>query len=523
MSLGGGDPRFVAQGPLDEHMPRWSPDGSKIAFVADDGSGMDIYWVPPTGGPRRTIARTNFLHLDRASVTRAIGSQPWSPDGRKLVFSRLEPAGNAALWQIDLESGVETQLTVPASGTEDWDAAWSRDGDWIAFSRTVGAAAGLYRIPADGGDPQVVLVDEHDNRVPSWTPEDRRLVFVSRRAGGRDLFDVEVGGGPVRPLTNGVRVTNPVVSANGRIAFSNFSHETYFYRMRVGSSDEHEQISLSGGNNFSQRFSPDGQTIVFQSSRGGRSEIWLHDVQGGQERRLTNPPAGAEDRTPNWSPDGTQVVFLSNRDGPFQLWMTNVDGAPRRLVDQAIPMDGDWWVSARAAPRWSSDGMAIAYLAPHDQRSTLWLTNPDGTNVRPSNVSDVLRFDWYMDSNRVVHTRRRRDGTGGIEMLATNLSTGEEQLLLEANTTELSVAPDGKSVAYNSADGHMSFNRYVLRLAPPETTTGLPRPVGLPEQITFGNGVWHVHGGAWSPDSSVIVYTQDFDRGDIYVIDNYRD
>ena len=42
------------------------------------------------------------------------------------------------------------------------------------------------------------------------------------------------------------------------------------------------------------------------------------------------------------------------------------------------------------------------------------------------------------------------------------------------------------------------------------------------KQVTFGKGVWHVHGGAWSPDGRWMVYTRDFDRGNLSVIDNYR-
>jgi Tol biopolymer transport system component len=95
-------------------------------------------------------------------------------------------------------------------------------------------------------------------------------------------------------------------------------------------------------------------------------------------------------------------------------------------------------------------------------------------------------------------------------------------LLLKANATELSVAPDGNAIAYNSADGHFSMNRYVLTLVRPTGAQELPHATGAPRQVTFGKGLWHVHGGAWSPDSRWIVYTRDFDRGNLSVIDNHR-
>jgi Tol biopolymer transport system component len=131
-----------------------------------------------------------------------------------------------------------------------------------------------------------------------------------------------------------------------------------------------------------------------------------------------------------------------------------------------------------------------------------------------------LRFDWYLDSRRAIYTRNGADGR--IEMIATNLDTGEEAVLLKANATELSVAGDGESVAYNSADGHFSMNRYVLTLVRSTNAKALPHAAGAPRQVTFGKGVWHVHGGAWSPDNRSIVYTRDFDRGNLNVIDNYR-
>jgi eukaryotic-like serine/threonine-protein kinase len=525
MSLGGGERRLVAGGPNDEAMPRWSPDGSKIAFLSDDGTGMNVYWVPPTGGTRRRIAQTHLQYLDRFTSLGALGSQPWSPDGRRLVFSRLEPTNSVALWTADIESGHETRVTTPQAGATDWRGAWSHDGKEIAFNRaSSGAPSNLYLVSASGGEPRAVVPSKTVSRgSATWSLDDRALLFVPAGASG-DVSEVEIATETIRQLTVGAKVSTPILSSTGRVAFSQWSHETFFFRMPVANpAAEHEQISLSGGDNFAQRFSPDGRQIVFQSSRGGRSVLWLHDMDSGAERQLSYPPAGREDRVPDWSPDGKQVVFLSNRGGggAFQLWVADVEGgATHRLSEQAIPMDGDWWVNARVAPRWSSDGRAIAYLAPGERGSTLWLIDPDGRDARPTRVSGVLRFDWYLDSRRAIYTRN--DAEGRIEIIATNLDTGEERELLKANATELSVSPDGTAVAYNSADGHFSMNRYVLPLVHPTGARELPHATGAPRQMTFGGGKWHVHGGAWSPDGRWIVYTRDFDRGNLSVIDNYR-
>jgi Tol biopolymer transport system component len=97
---------------------------------------MNVYRVPPPGGTRRRIAQTHLQYLDRFTSLGALGSQPWSPEGRRLVFSRLEPTNSVAFWTADIESGPEARLTSPPPGaTRIWRGAWSHDGREIAFNR----------------------------------------------------------------------------------------------------------------------------------------------------------------------------------------------------------------------------------------------------------------------------------------------------------------------------------------------------------------------------------------------------
>ena len=164
----------------------------------------------------------------------------------------------------------------------------------------------------------------------------------------------------------------------------------------------------------------------------------------------------------------------------------------------------------------------IGYLAPQENGVAIWLVSPDGGNRRPSSVRDAFSFGWYRDSQRVIYTRRARDGSGLVELRAAHLGTGEDVLLRLGAMSELSVSPDGTALTFIESVSHFTMDLKLLSLTPPTTPDQLPRAVGEPQQITFGNGAWHVHAGGWAPDGSGVVYSRDVDGGDIYVIEPRR-
>ena len=165
----------------------------------------------------------------------------------------------------------------------------------------------------------------------------------------------------------------------------------------------------------------------------------------------------------------------------------------------------------------SPDGALVGFIARGEDGLTLWVMSTDGTDLRATGLSGgVYTFDWYRDSRRVVYTRSASDGSPTPELRAFHLETHEDALVYEGFATEPAVTLDGERVAFLRSISHYNSDAFTLRLV--EGEGGLPVAVGEPEQLTDGEGVWHVHNFAWLPDGKRYAYTRDIDDGDIFLL-----
>jgi Tol biopolymer transport system component len=521
-STAGGEPVLISPSPADDGAPRWSPDGRWLAFWSGRDGTSSIYLIPPLGGTAQQLVETSIPSVERVLVPlSSLGAEPWSPDSRELLFSRVTASGEIAVWQVELASGRQKQVTYPPRGSNDLSASWSFDGKWVAFERLRGGRGSLWLIPVSGGEPRPLLDDEYDNGKPAWSVDSRRVVFASDRAGEVGLWEIDVNSSRLLQLTAGhghyVLGVFPTAGRDGRLLYNELSHQTELYVMAPKDATQ-QRLTRHTRYNCAARFSPDGKRIVYHSDRTGNHELWLRDQETGAEQQLTDD--SATDVFPDFSPDGREIIFVSNRGGSFHLWLVSAEGdSLRRLTQEGLPLLPAAYASADLAPRWSPDGRAIGYLAPSEKGLSLWLVDPNGRMEGPR-LSGVQSFDWYCDSRKILCTRDSTDGTNSMEMCAIDLETGQESILIEGSHTELIAAPDGRAVAYCSAVSHFDMDLYLLRLVPPASPGGLPSRLGEPEKLTEGQGGWHVHTGGWSPDSKEIVYTRTTVGGDIYVVEN---
>lgn len=170
MSAVGTDVTRLTTNPAIDSGPAWAPDGQRIVFERSDDEGhLDLYFIDVD----------SFVETRLTDAKAVTGHPTWSPDGRLVAFAR-NVGGDANIYTVDVESGVESQLT--SGGPFDSHPAWSPDGSLIAFDRSTDGdgQSDIWVMGADGSAPRPLLETPVDEHSPIWSPDGKRLLFISR-------------------------------------------------------------------------------------------------------------------------------------------------------------------------------------------------------------------------------------------------------------------------------------------------------------------------------------------------------
>jgi Tol biopolymer transport system component len=120
---------------------------------------------------------------------------------------------------------------------------------------------------------------------------------------------------------------------------------------------------------YGASFSPDNRTILFESVRSGKTELWLANADCTGQRLLTNankPQIGSS----RWSPNGRQIVFNQSDEGKPEIWTINNDGSNLRQLTKHPAHD--------IHPAWSHDNRWIYFASDRSGTYEIWRTSADG-------------------------------------------------------------------------------------------------------------------------------------------------
>lgn len=254
-----------------------------------------------------------------------------------------------------------------------------------------------YSIKADGTDNKQVISANVGLNHFEWSPDGKKIACVGYQniETSWSIYVFDADGTHLNRLTSLAGVLDGALSwsADGtRIAFTrSYTDEpTRAHEVWIMKADGTDQ-KFSGIYGFQPMWSPDGKKFVYCSLKSGNWEIYVSDIDGRNEQRLTSEPS--TDLNPVWSPDGTLIAFMSERVGNPEIFVMQADGTrPVRLT-----MNSGY----EGMPRWSPDGNQIAFNSGSTGAQTceVFIINTDGNELtritNSTGGSRSINPAWY--------------------------------------------------------------------------------------------------------------------------------
>ncbi|RKU14339.1 hypothetical protein C6502_00530 [Candidatus Poribacteria bacterium] len=293
----------LTSGKDDNYSPRFSADGSRIAFASYRLDNGELFIMDINGRVRQRVTYTTDFDE---------GESAFLHDPHYLIYSRepqtsrqvkilLQSSGSSPIYAGFYTTHIHSKVTqeVMPVGFGVRSLGISPDRQHVAYESVRDGTLELYILDLRGVDlgaidpqtipSQQITHNEVDDGSPVFFPDGQRIAFVSPRA------------------------ADPQNEQSER-------HQ--IYSINIDGSDE-KHLNPNPHDCYSPVISSDGKTIAFVSMRDGDIEIYLMDADGSNERRLTNG-IGAS-MQPAFSPDGRLLAFVSDRSDTFQIYLMHLD------------------------------------------------------------------------------------------------------------------------------------------------------------------------------------------------------
>lgn len=453
----GGAAVRLTSSPGEESFPRFSPDGTKVAYSASYDGNVDVYVAPALGGEPKRLTY-------HPMADRVIG---WTPDGARVLFASGRESGRQRynqFYTVSLDGGLPEKLPVPYGefGTYSPDARqfvympmsqdfrnWKRyRGGWapdlMLFDLKSFATKNLTSNPANDAQPMW-----HGNTI----------YFLSDRGANErnNLWAYDLTKNAARQVTqfNDFDITFPsigpdsiVFQAGGRLYLLDLATEkpsevlvhvvTDQTTLRPRTAKVESLIQWAS-------VSPTGKRAVFEA----RGDIFTVPAEYGAVVNVTRS-SGVSERYPRWSPDGKTVAYWSDRTGEYELTLRPADGSgPEKSVTTLGP-------GFRYPPEWSPDSKKLAFIdqamririydtatnrATEIDQSPDWISHPG---------LESFRMQWSPDSRWLTYARPTKAGNSAIFLYDTRAAKLHQATTGYLNDTQPTFEPEGKYLIYAS-------------------------------------------------------------------------
>lgn len=536
MPISGGTPTRISEGMAWEVHPRFSPDGSRIAFTSDRGGADNIWVMNADGSDKRQVTREDFRLLNQPT---------WSPDGKFIVakkhFTTGRSLGTGEIWMYHVSGGGGVQLVKRASEAlqkELGEPIYAPDGSAIYYTRnTTPGNTFIYAQDSNSGifaierydiatGEVTTAVDGYGGAVrPAPSPDGKEIAFVRRDKDKSQLWVKNIASGEERmiygELDMDMQETWAVTGVYPNMDWTPDGNSIVFWaggKIRRVNADgsgaavipfaindtrgiadaPHPAIEVSPDRfaTTMPRFatiSPDGGRVVFESL----GKLYTKSFRGRDHpTRLSGESGDKLELWPAYSRDGSKLAYVRWSDeGLGEIVVAEANGRNPRVITS---QPGHY-----AVPRFSRDGRTIAF----EKRSGGYLTAPEysenpgiyvvsASGGTPTLVTRSGSDPQFADSSDRLFVTRF--GGDKLSLVSMDLDGEDERTHAEGDlASEFRVSPDGQTVAFRQ-----NYEVFAMPLMPGG------KPVSVSEKGGFVPVTKVSEGGAdyigWSRDGAMI-------------------
>ena len=329
---------------------------------------------------------------------------------------------------------------------------------------------GLLVAPAFGiGDRLLALIQGAPARPevqsPVWSPDGRRIAFVSRRD-GKALYVMNADGSGLRRVARVKQLATPTWSPDGRRIVFQGRRDGHSGAVYVVNADGSGQRTLARRGN-APAWSPDGRRIAFVIA----AKLYVVNADGSGHRTLTRLRGGGDVASLAWSPDGRKLLFLVEHsfmhaprcDFCSRLYVLNADGSGLRDLTQKLGMSRGPGAGPASDPVWSPNGRKIAFVR-RNTRLGVYVVNADGSGVRnltPKPMGAAYAAAAWSPDGRKIAFAGERDGNSEIYVMGADGSGQRNLTLNQGYDGDPGWSPDGRKITFvSNRDGRYAV--YVM-------------------------------------------------------------